>query len=235
MNNISYKRKLIEKKYNQRESYSLKREDDYFQKYYEIKINTKYGQNKFTVSPSEIKNLIKGSFVEGKGLFEGVFIQKIEQNSFYLSRPVLSFGIITLSFKCKLNLGDSWLDWNDKIWKEKIEESKAKFSFDDYKSSDNYFLKVKNYYESRCLYPELAYFVREKEQLEVLEEIYCGNSRVNTNNIENVNCGENIIYAGEAICNSSYNQLTPFTELICDDSQVLAGERGCADENNKKP
>lgn len=235
MNNILYKQKLIEKKHTEKDKYSLNRNNVYFQKYYEIKINVKYGQSKFLLSSNDIKNIKSETYAEGPGLFEGVFVKKIEQNYLYLSRPVLSYGMITISFKCKLSLGDSWLDWDTQTWQNKIDDSKSKFEFEKYNSQDSYFLRVKNHYESVCLYPTQKYYVREKEPIEVFENIYCGNSIVNTNNIEFIRCGEDAKFAGSVECSGIYNQLSILDELYCEDLQSL-GQKSCDDISvaNKK-
>jgi len=227
MNELLYKKKLIEKKY--KEKYSLDRDNVYFQKYYEIKTSVKYGQSKFYAKSEEIKNLINGSYVEGPGLFQGVTIQKLEQNYFYLSRPVLSYGIVSFSFKCKLSLGDNWLDWSNESWKEKINNAKSEFKLNEYKNQDSYFLRVKNHYESRCLYPAESYYLREAETPEVFEYVYCGNSVVNTSNIEEVYCGENAKYMGELSCNNTYSQINISDELYCEDMQIFVGKKECGE------
>lgn len=259
MKNLLYKKNLIEKKYKDRENYSLKREDPTFQIYYNIKVNAKYGQIKFLISSNDAKALIVGSYVEGPGLFDGVFIKRLEKNNLMLSRPVLSYGNIVLTFKCKLSTGDKWLDWSKDTWREKINEAQRIFPNDLYKNQSSYFLKVKNYYESRCPYPIETYFVREKDVVETIDKLYCGQSFVNTYNIEQANCGEDARSAGNAFCGNthsdvgnvesaacgedakvmgntfcgnSHNQTGSIEELGCEELQIFVGERTC-NENSK--
>lgn len=256
MNNLLYKKNLIEQKYKDRESYSLKRDENRFHIYYNIKVNAKYGQSKFLISTHDAKSLIINSYVEGPGLFDGVFIKKLEKNILTLSRPVLSYGNIVLTFKCKLNTGDRWLDWNKDTWREKISESQRIFPIDSYQSQNSYFLKVKNYYESRCPYPIETYFVRDEEVVDI-GKLYCGQSFVNTYNIETIGCGEDAKSAGEAFCGNVHNhtnnietagcgedtkspgaafcgeiqnQTNIISELGCEDLEVFSGERGCKDK-----
>lgn len=232
MNNLLYKKNLIEKKYKDRENYSLKRDDSNYQIYYNIKVNAKYGQSKFLISSNDIKSLIKNSLVNGPGLFEGTFIKKLEKNYLYLSRPVLSYGNVVLTFKCKLSLGDKWLDWSQDTWREKISDTKEIFSLDRYKNQDSYFLKVKNFYESRCLYPAGTYFVRGKEPIDTLDNAFCGQSFVNSYNVESVSCGEDVKSAGKAYCGDMHNHTSNVETAACGEKTMSAGQAYCGDTHN---
>lgn len=231
MNSSSYKKNLVNIKYKERENYSLKREPDSYNNYYKITLNAKYGQSKFLISSDDAKAIIIGSNVEGQGLFEKTFVKNIENNYLYLSRGILSYGSVTIIFKCKLNTLDRWLDWNKDTWREKIEYSQRTFHFNTYNSQDSYFLRVKNFYESRCLFPASSYIIRVEQPPEIFN-LYCGQSLVNTYNVENITCGEDARYMGGATCVDSHNNTYNLESVTCGEDARYMGRVTCRDLHN---
>jgi hypothetical protein len=201
MNYLDYKSRVIEQNKKDSENYFLRRRPDSFLTISEINVFIKYRQSKIQLTNAQISNLYVGLFVDGEGIINGTYIKSIDSNSIILSGFILKQGMTKLSFKCKLSSEQRWLDWNKNTWKNKIEDSSEKINFKSFKRPDNYYLRVKNYYDSRC--KSKPYFVYKDSPVSP-DKINCGDY---INNLD----PEDILY-----CDQYKNHVAPEGPLFCD-------------------
>jgi hypothetical protein len=187
MNYSAYKKGVIDQNYKNSNNYLLKRESDTFLTIYQITIDCKYRQSKIFLSAAQISNLYVGLFVDGDGIINGTYIKKVESNYIVLSTFILKEGSVKLSFKCKLTSKQRWLDWNKETWKNKIEESSEKINFKEFKRADNYYLRVKNYYDAGC--KRKNYYVY-KDPPTPLQSLNCGDYANPLDPSDTLYCGQ---------------------------------------------
>lgn len=200
MNKLSYKKGVIDQNYKNTNNYLLKREPDTFQTILVLNVYTKYRQSKITLPQEKSHKLYAGLFVDGEGIINGTYIKKAESNYIVLSTFVLKEGLVKLSFKCKLTSKQRWLDWSKETWQDKIEESSDKIDFKSFKRADDYYLRVKNYYDSGCKSPNYYVF---KDPPAPVEKLNCGDYR------------NDLPIDDTLYCDQYKNYLDPESELFC--------------------
>lgn len=245
MNYLDYKKGVIEQNSKNSENYLLKREPDSFLTIFEVSVFVRYRQSKIQLSAAQASGLYVGLFVDGEGIVNGTYIKKIESNNIFLSGFILKQGIVKLSFKCKLTSRQRWLDWNKDTWREKIEESSEKIDFKAFKRPDNYYLRVKNYYDSRC--KSKSYFVY-KDPPVVAERLECGDYRNGLDPEDTLYCGQykngldpegplfcgfyqnHLEAQGPINCQQYQNHLDPNEDLVCGEyqnSESIIAQKDC--------
>jgi hypothetical protein len=252
MNYLDYKKGVIDQNKKNLEGYLLNREPDAFLTIFEISVFIRYRQSKIQLSSAQVSNLYPGLFVDGEGIVNGTYIKKIESNNVFLSGFILKQGIVKLSFKCKLTSKQRWLDWNKETWKNKIEESSDKIDFKAFKRPDNYYLRVKNYYDSRC--KSKSYFVY-KDPPTVAERLECGDYRNGLDPEDTLYCGQyqnglppegplfcgfyqnHLEPEGPVGCSQYQNHLDPDGNLFCDgyqNSENVSFQKDCDEYQNSE-
>jgi hypothetical protein len=231
MNNLSYKKGVIDQN---KDTYLLKRETEAFQTILVLNIYTKYRQSKIVLPQDKTHNLYVGLFVDGEGIVNGTYIKKVESNYIVLSSFPLKEGSVKLSFKCKLTSKQRWLDWDKKTWKDKVEESSDKINFQSFKRADDYYLRVKNYYDAGCKRKNYYVFKDElsierlncgdyRNPLPIDDTLYCDQYKNYLDPESELFCGfyqNGVPKEGPLSCNQSQNYTESLGNLNCDENQL---------------